>query len=111
MDDLYTSADALLFVSAQEGFGIPLIEAGIAGLPAFCADIPPLREIAGGDAIFFSLEASPLEIAERIAAFVRTDQRYRLRKRVLARYTWSHVFDEQLIPLLRAVAAGDTTGV
>jgi len=34
MADLYRLADALLFPSAQEGFGIPILEAGLARLPA-----------------------------------------------------------------------------
>ena len=41
-------ADALFFPSREEGFGIPLIEAAFSHLPAFCADIPPLREVGIG---------------------------------------------------------------
>ncbi len=41
--DFYRLADALLLPSLEEGFGIPVLEAGLAGLPVFCSDIPPLR--------------------------------------------------------------------
>ena len=45
--DFYRLADALLMPSREEGFGIPVLEAGLSRLPIFCADIPPLRELAG----------------------------------------------------------------
>jgi glycosyltransferase involved in cell wall biosynthesis len=51
--DLYRMVDALFFPSTQEGFGIPILEAGLVGLPIFCADIPPLRGTAQQDAVYF----------------------------------------------------------
>ena len=65
--DFYRLADALLFPSLEEGFGIPILEAGLAGLPVFCADIPPLRELGEGGAVFFSPKADPREVAALIA--------------------------------------------
>jgi glycosyltransferase involved in cell wall biosynthesis len=41
------SARALLFPSLAEGFGLPLIEALAAGLPAIASDLPVFREICG----------------------------------------------------------------
>jgi glycosyltransferase involved in cell wall biosynthesis len=57
-DDLrsiYHLADLLLFPSAYEGFGIPLLEAMAAGLPIAASDTPVFREIAGGAARLFAL--------------------------------------------------------
>ena len=51
--DFYRLADALFLPSREEGFGIPLLEAGLAGLPVFCADIPALRELGGDNAAYF----------------------------------------------------------
>ncbi|MFU8773415.1 MAG: glycosyltransferase family 4 protein, partial [Anaerolineales bacterium] len=45
--DFYRLADLLLFPSQREGFGIPILEAGLLRLPIFAADIPPFRESAG----------------------------------------------------------------
>ena len=67
MDDLYQLADLLIFPSAQEGFGIPLLEAGLVRLPVFCSDIPPFREIAGDRVHRFALDAPPADTAARIA--------------------------------------------
>ena len=66
MADLYLLADALLFPSKEEGFGIPMLEAGLARLPIFCADIPPLRATGGTDAHYFAPDAEPELVAELI---------------------------------------------
>ena len=62
--DFYRIADALFFPSREEGFGIPLIEAAFSHLPAFCADIPPLRELGLDDATFFSPDEDPAKVAD-----------------------------------------------
>jgi len=100
MDDLYQLADLLIFPSAQEGFGIPLLEAGLVRLPVFCSDIPPFREIAGETVHRFALDAPPVETATRIARFLETDQATRLRRIVLQQYAWERVFREKIAPLL-----------
>lgn len=106
MADLYRLADLLFLPSSQEGFGIPLLEAGLARLPTFCADIPPLRESGEGVARFFSLEDKPAEIAQRIAAFLAEDPTYQMRRRVLRRYTWSAILTEEIVPLLEGGSDG-----
>jgi glycosyltransferase involved in cell wall biosynthesis len=100
MDDLYNLADLLIFPSSQEGFGIPLIEAGLVRLPVFCSDIPPFREIAGDHVHRFALDAPPAETAARIARFLDTDPATRLRHEVLRRFSWERVFRERIAPLL-----------
>jgi glycosyltransferase involved in cell wall biosynthesis len=104
MDQLYRSADLLLMPSAQEGFGIPILEAGLVGLPVFCSDIPPFRETAGKRARYFGLQDPPLEVASRIAMFLRDDARYGLRKRVQREFSWEMIFNRQVVPLLYAAA-------
>jgi glycosyltransferase involved in cell wall biosynthesis len=100
MDDLYELADLLIFPSAQEGFGIPLLEAGLVRLPIFCSDIPPFREI-GGDLVHrFALDAPPAETAARIARFLDTDPVTRFRRDVVRGYSWERVFGEKIAPLL-----------
>lgn len=40
-------ADALLFPSLAEGFGLPALEAAALGTPVICSDLPVFREILG----------------------------------------------------------------
>ena len=100
MADLYQLVDALLFPSAKEGFGIPILEAGLARLPIFCADIPPLRETGEGSAHFFDLQSDPVAIADNMAQVLGRDATHRLRRRVLSRFTWRRIVEKRVIPLL-----------
>lgn len=100
--DLYLLADALFFPSRQEGFGIPVLEAGLARLPAFCADIPPLRETGEGLAYYYDPSAEPGGIAALIAAVLGSDRTGLLRRRVRHQYTWPRIFRDRIIPLLEA---------
>jgi len=98
---LYQLADGLLFPSSQEGFGIPILEAGIAGLPVFCADLPPLRETAQGDAIYFHPDHdSPEKIAALIHHFFQHNAQHRLKVRTRHHYQWDVIVRQQLVPLL-----------
>jgi glycosyltransferase involved in cell wall biosynthesis len=100
--DLYRLADALLMPSWEEGFGIPMLEAGLAGLPIFCTDIPSLREIAGEQATYFSADGEPTAIAGMIHGRLSADPVYQLRRQVRLHYTWEGIYDERIKPLLEA---------
>jgi glycosyltransferase involved in cell wall biosynthesis len=98
--DLYRLADALLMPSREEGFGIPIIEAGLAHLPVFCADIPPLRTLGGDQATYFSPDADPGAVAGLIADRLAADRDYRLAIRVRHEYLWEQVYARRIAPLL-----------
>lgn len=100
VNDLYQIADALFFPSLSEGFGIPMLEAGLARLPVFCSNIPPFHESAGEHAHFFELDADPSAIADLVMDVMRGDATYGLRQRVLQRYTWRGVMNELIQPLI-----------
>ncbi len=100
MWDLYSLSDLLLFSSAQEGFGIPLLEAGLFRLPVFCSNIPPFREI-GLDAVsYFDLDEEPSAVAKRMRGWMEEDRVHRLRRRILRHYSWDSLFDRQIEPLI-----------
>lgn len=99
--NLYQLADGLLFPSFQEGFGIPILEAGLVGLPIFCADIPPFRETAISDAHYFDpIHGDPKRIAEQILRTLEASPTSRLRKKVRQHYRWETLIRNQIVPLL-----------
>jgi len=57
LGDVYIAADAFIFPSVWESFGIAAMEAAGAGLPLALSDLPALREVTGGpdsgNALFF----------------------------------------------------------
>jgi glycosyltransferase involved in cell wall biosynthesis len=98
--DFYRLADALLMPSREEGFGIPILEAGLSGIPIFCADIPTLRELGLEDVGYFSLEDAPSDIARMIGQSLSQDQTFRLGLRVRKNYSWERVYQDHIAPLL-----------
>lgn len=89
---LYAGAQAVVYVSDREAFGLPPVEALAYGIPAIVADQPITREIFGDNAFFV---ADPDSVGE-IAAVMRqalTDGARRRRiaaaaPAIVSRYTW-----------------------
>src|SRR5207237_1441049 len=49
---LYNRAEALVFPSLYEGFGLPVLEAMACGCPVICSNVTSLPEVAGKGALF-----------------------------------------------------------
>jgi glycosyltransferase involved in cell wall biosynthesis len=49
----YSRVDALLFLSKEESYGFPLVEAMFVGLPIVCPDLPYAHTLCGGQAFYF----------------------------------------------------------
>lgn len=102
ISDFYHLSDALLLPSKDEGFGIPVLEAGLAGIPVFCSNIPALAELGGEDAYYFSPEADPKDVAALIHTTLLSSQVWRLRNRVREQYSWQQIYNQHLAPLVMA---------
>lgn len=98
--DFFRMADALLFPSREEGFGIPLIEAAFSHLPAFCADIPPLRELGLEDVTYFSPDEKPSHVADLIANYFKTSQTAKLSMRARLNFRWEAIYRQHIVPIL-----------
>jgi glycosyltransferase involved in cell wall biosynthesis len=95
---LYQMADALFFPSTAEGYGLPLIEAALHGVPVFCSDIPAHREVAVS-AMFFSLDEPVGQIAAKILEDAAVQARQE-RRALMRRLSWERIVRERLEPLL-----------
>jgi glycosyltransferase involved in cell wall biosynthesis len=98
--DLYRLADALILPSREEGFGIPMLEAGLVGLPTFCTDIAPLRELGGENATYFSPDSDPADLAAIVAEKLQNDALYQQRVQIRNHYTWPSIYRQRIAPLL-----------
>ena len=101
--DFYRIADALLFPSREEGFGIPIIEAAFSKIPVFCADIPVLRELAGDDVTYFDPDANPLEVARQVRVRLDAELTSQWGRRAKQGYTWDQIYFQHIAPLLKEV--------
>lgn len=70
---LYQSASVLLYASLYEGFGIPLVDAFLSGLPVITSNISSMPEVGGNAAIYvdpFDIE----DMREKIENIMNDEQ-------------------------------------
>jgi len=96
MPSLYRGAEAVVFVSLYEGFGLPLLEAMTCGTPVVTSNTSALPEVAG-DATLLVEPTSGDEIARAMERIISdSDLRQQLRARGLARtarFSWKDTAD------------------
>lgn len=85
---VYQSSTSLITASIAEGFGLPVVEAALHGIPVLASDIPVFREVGGNGAEYFSLRSSS-ELAEKIKlmANLSADERHAIARRIKV-ITW-----------------------
>ena len=103
--DFYRLADALILPSLEEGFGIPIIEAGFAHMPVFCSDIEVLRELGGDALTYFDPDADPDHVARLIAGGLRSSAGYPWAVQARRGYAWDNIYREHIGPLLEDARA------
>jgi glycosyltransferase involved in cell wall biosynthesis len=102
VNDLFRWADALLFPSREEGFGIPVLEASLVRMPIFCSSIDPLMELAGGRVTSFSPDESPESVGKAIVNHLQSDSAYALSVRARTTFEWERIFEKHVLPLVEA---------
>jgi glycosyltransferase involved in cell wall biosynthesis len=86
----YAAAEALVFPSLMEGFGLPLLEAQACGTRIACADATSLPEVAGPAGILFNgLDEQAIAAAMRTLATMPPEER---RQREAAGQQWAAGF-------------------
>jgi glycosyltransferase involved in cell wall biosynthesis len=99
--DLYRVADLMFMPSYQEGFGMPVLEAGLLGLPVVASDtVPAAQEIGSEDVMLFNLDQPPKALAKELLNRASADKRLGLARRTRQNYTWEAIFEKKIAPLL-----------
>ncbi len=100
--DIYNIADLIFIPSREEGFGLPVIEAGASRKPLFCSRIPPFKELfrEGLEGDMFDLDDPPNDIADRIYKLWLNDKVDNNFENVVQRFSWDSIVQKKLIPLL-----------
>lgn len=99
--EILRAGDLMLMTSRREGFGMPVLEAGLIGLPVVCsANVPAAGEI-GGELIFrFGPDASPQDVAELIQNKALVSPTACFRRKIRQHLTWECIFREDIEPWL-----------
>jgi len=112
LDGLYALSEAFVLPSLMEGFGLPLLEAMVRGLPVACSNVSALPEVAGDAALQFD----PHDQEETTAAIRLLLDDRALAQRLVARgherarlFTWRRTGEASLAGYRRAlgVSAAD----
>ncbi len=102
--DLYRISDVMFMPSHREGFGMPVLEAGLVGIPVVSRDVPAAQELAHREASIFSEDADPEQVATQLIQILERSPTSRLRRRVRQHYTWRAIFEDSIQPLLHTGA-------
>ncbi|HEX6107222.1 MAG TPA: glycosyltransferase family 1 protein [Gemmatimonadales bacterium] len=104
---LLRSADALVFPSLYEGFGLPILEAMTVGVPVVCSNAAAIPEVAGDAARYFD----PRDVEAMAAAIAAVCRDPALRRDLAARgraraaaFSWERAARETLAIYRRVLA-------
>jgi glycosyltransferase involved in cell wall biosynthesis len=103
VSELYSLSTVVFLPSRSEGFGLPIVEAGLHRVPIVATDLPVFREIAGASSRFFSEDASRPAIADLVAEAAEESV---LRARILREYSWPVIHSRYIGRLLDDVSRG-----
>lgn len=94
---LYKNADALVFPSLMEGFGLPGVEAMSLGVPVIASNIPVFHEVYGDNVTYFET-TDPLNLKcalEKVLGNEKYRDDLRMRaKKFVERYSWRRMAKE-----------------
>lgn len=106
---LLRGAQQFAFPSLFEGFGLPVLEAQLAGVPVMTANNSSLPEVAGEGALY----VDPTDTDAIADAMLRLSTDEALRARLIAagnenvkRFSWSHAAEQTLDVLRKAAESG-----
>ncbi|EDK72747.1 glycosyl transferase, group 1 [candidate division TM7 genomosp. GTL1] len=100
---LLAHATALVSASKEEGFGLPLVEGMMQGVPVVCSDIEIFHEVAGKAALFFDPN-SPKECAKQIHKLENPKLRAELIKKgpkQASKFSWDNSAEALLATMKR----------
>jgi glycosyltransferase involved in cell wall biosynthesis len=79
---------------------MPVLEAGLVGLPVIATDVPAISEMDFEKAFIFPLDIEPQHLAQQILVRMDASPEHQLRVKVRQNFTWKAIFERDILPLL-----------
>lgn len=79
---------------------MPVLEAGLVGVPVVCTNVPAAEEIGGQDVIIFDADQDSARLGQQLLTWAEENPVHRLRRRVRQSYSWDSIFQRDIKPLL-----------
>ncbi len=98
---LMRMGDMVFMPSHREGFGIPVLEAGLIGIPVAASTAVPAAVETGKCCLtLFDPDESAQTVAGRMLETLNASPVYAYRRQVRQEYTWEQIFREKIEPLV-----------
>jgi glycosyltransferase involved in cell wall biosynthesis len=98
LSGFYRIADAVFLSGEREGFGLPVLEAGVFGKPVFCPDTPPMNTLPG--ALAYPRDISISNLAAWMRRQLKGRETILARRQILRTYRWPSIYRSHIAPLL-----------
>lgn len=100
ISDFYQLADIVLFLSSQENFGLPIVEAALRKTQIICSNKAIFKEIANDYIHFVNIEKnSPSQIASTVINVANNSQ-IKLTQKIRKQYDFDSIFLNQTLPYI-----------
>ncbi len=96
--DVYKVADGVFLPGVREGFGLPVLEAGVFGKPVFCPDVQPMSSLPGP--ITYPAGMAVPDLARWFIRQIKAQDTIIARRKILREYRWPSIYRKHLAPLL-----------
>lgn len=96
LSNLYEHADALVFPSRMEGFGLPALEALAHGCPVIASDIPVFHEILGDVPKYFDPHDEEALVECLKNPPLRSKPFQEIAEKLVQKYSWQKMVKETL---------------
>jgi glycosyltransferase involved in cell wall biosynthesis len=100
--ELFRVSDVMFMPSHREGFGMPVMEAGLVGIPILSREVPAAQELAEQEAVIFNPDADEKQVAAALIQMLEKSPTGRLRRRVRREYNWQAIFIDAILPILQS---------
>ncbi|MBO8132128.1 MAG: glycosyltransferase family 4 protein [Candidatus Marinimicrobia bacterium] len=96
--DLYFAGDLVLITSKDEGFGMTILEGGLARIPIASSDLQVFKEITKDGVIYLPFNESPVYNANRILKFLEHNQNRisNFHDKIIRNYSFDYYWENYL---------------